>query len=85
MLVPIEQERLCRDKNNKFISIDPGVRTFLTVYSPEVCYEIGTNTNEIIDRLNKRLDNIKSSKDNNIISENKYNKLKYYYLSLEYH
>ena len=75
IISPIDINKNILLKQYKKCGIDIGVRTFLTVYSPEVCYEIGTNTNEIIDRLNKRLDNIKSSKDNNIISENKYNKL----------
>jgi len=58
--------------------IDIGVRTFLTVYSPEVCYEIGTNTNKVIDKINKRLDKIKSNKDE--LGEIKYKSLytKYY-------
>lgn len=58
--------------------IDIGVRTFLTVYSPEVCYEIGTNTNKVIDDTNKRLDKINSNKDK--IREVKYKSLytKYY-------
>ena len=64
---------------HKKCGIDIGVRTFLTVYSPEACYEIGTNTNKIIERLNKRLDNINSSKDTDVISENKYKKLLHKY------
>ena len=55
--------------------IDIGVRTFLTTYSKNGCYEIGTNTNKIIDRLNKRFDNINKSKTENKITKNKFNKL----------
>jgi len=57
------------------VGIDIGVRTFLTCYSPEKTYSIGNNTNEYIDRINKRLDNIKSTHDKNKINDSKYNKL----------
>jgi transposase len=51
--------------------IDIGVRTFLTIYSKKKSYEIGTDTNKIIDSYCKRTDNIKSSYDKNIINEKK--------------
>jgi putative transposase len=75
IISPIDIEKKVTLKQHKKCGIDIGVRTFLTVYSPEYCYEIGTNTNNIIDRMNKRLDNIKSSKDTNKISEKKFNKV----------
>lgn len=59
--------------------VDIGVRTFLTTYSSEAAYEIGTNNNKIIDRLHKHIDCIKHSKDIKIISEQKYNKLNFKY------
>ena len=40
--------------------IDIGVRTFLTVYSNNKCYEIGNGITELIDKYNKKLDNIQS-------------------------
>jgi len=52
--------------------IDIGVRTFLTTYSRSECYEIGTNTYGTIDRINKKLDSIRKSKDDNIINESKF-------------
>jgi len=51
----------------------------LTTYSKNASYEIGTNTNQIIDRINKRLDNINQSKDLKRISNEKYIKLNYKY------
>jgi len=68
-------EKKCNIELNqiKKCGIDIGVRTFLTVYSPEVTYEIGTNTNKIIDRMNKRLDGIKSNKEK--LNKICYNKL----------
>ena len=70
-ITKVEQHRKC--------GIDIGVRTFLTTYSPEASYEIGTNTNKIIDRLNKRIDNIISSKNTKIINEMTYTKLNFKY------
>jgi tripartite-type tricarboxylate transporter receptor subunit TctC len=51
----------------------------LTTYSKNASYERGTNTNQIIDRINKRLDNINQSKDLKRISNEKYIKLNYKY------
>lgn len=79
IISPIDMNKNICLKQYKKCGIDIGVRTFLTVYSPEVCYEIGTNTNKVIDKLNNRLNKIKSSKNNNIISEKKYNKLFFKY------
>ena len=59
--------------------IDIGVRTFLTTYSENASYEIGTNTNIIIDKINKRLDNINTNYNNKSITKEKYNKLNYKY------
>ena len=76
ILVPMKVE------NDKRVSlhydkcgIDIGVRTFMTVYSEDKTLEIAPDNNKIIDRKHKRLDNIKSSKDSNIISNEKYNSL----------
>jgi putative transposase len=63
----------------KKCGIDIGVRTFLTTYSKNASYEIGTNTNIIIDKINKRLDKINSNYNNKLITKEKYNKLNYKY------
>ncbi len=47
-------------KYNK-CGVDPGIRTFLTTYSTESCYEIGTNTNVRIDKLHKKIDKIEDN------------------------
>ena len=44
-------------------AIDIGVRTFLTVYSPEKTYEIGTDTYGVIDKYLKKLDSINRNKN----------------------
>ncbi len=56
-------------KKHSKCGIDIGVRTFLTTYSKDRATEIGYDTNKIIDRHHKRLDNIRSSYDDNIIKE----------------
>ena len=65
--IEVEQNRKC--------GIDIGVRTFLTVYSPSETYEIGTNTKRTIDKINNRLDKIRSSYNKNIINKKLFNKL----------
>jgi transposase len=55
--------------------IDIGVRTFLTTYSRSDSNEIGTNTYKTIDMANKRLDNIRKSKDEKIITDKKFTNL----------
>lgn len=53
-------------KDNEWGSIDPGVRTMLTAYSPSqgVCYKLGDNDISRIYRLCKHLDNLISKKEN---------------------
>jgi transposase len=58
------------DKENKFkfkkydkCGIDIGVRTFATTYNKNESFEIGTNTNKLIDSYNKRLDLIRKIKN----------------------
>ena len=65
--VDVHQYRKC--------GIDIGVRTFLTVFSKAETYEIGTNTNYLIDKTNKRLDNIRSSFNQQIITKKQFSNL----------
>ncbi len=59
----------------KKCGIDIGVRTFLTVFSKAETFEIGTKTNAVIDKANKRLDKIRSSYDQQIISKKQFSQL----------
>jgi IS605 OrfB family transposase len=77
IIVPINKSEKININRYSKCGIDIGVRTFLTVYSPEETYEIGTNTNKIIDKYNKRLDKIKSNE--NKMSKEKYERLYYKY------
>ena len=79
IITPKEKNEIKKIKQYKKCGIDIGVRTFLTIYSKNASYEIGTNTNKKIDNINKRLDNIQKNKDTNIISKNKFKKLNYKY------
>jgi IS605 OrfB family transposase len=75
IIVPIEKQINTVHKRYDKCGVDIGVRTFLTTYSEDCSMEIGTNCCKIIDRYNKRLDGIRSSKDQKIISESKKIKL----------
>ena len=68
IITPYEKEYEVDLEQNKKCGIDPGSRTFLTVYSPEATYEICTNTYKLIDKYHKNLDSLKFKKDNNIFS-----------------
>ena len=59
----------------KKCGIDIGVRTFLTVFSKAETFEIGTKTNAVIDKANKRLDKIRSSYDQQIIGKKQFSQL----------
>jgi putative transposase len=59
----------------QYCGIDMGIRTFATVYSNNKTTEIGTILTSKIDLYNKRMDKIKSDKDNNILTEIKYKKI----------
>ena len=76
ILVPVkvEDEKRVSSHYDK-CAIDIGVRTFMTVYSEDKTLEIAPYNNKFLDRKHKRLNNIKSSKDSNIISNEKYKKL----------
>jgi len=63
LLIPIEIDKKSREHDNSFISIDPGVRTFLTGMSDDKHYEICTNGyNELKKYLNK-VDNVRGNKN----------------------
>jgi transposase len=68
LLVPIKQ-KVNNNNNNNFISIDPGIKTFLTGISTNKVHKIGTN---IIDIVKKELTDMdKLAKINNKIARKK--------------
>ena len=75
IISPFEYDFQYNSNREQYCGIDLGIRTMATIYSPNNTFEIGTNLSPIIDKYNKTIDKIKSDKDNNILSINKYNKL----------
>ena len=75
IISPFEYNYEYITKREQYCGIDLGIRTFATVYSNNKTSEIGTNLIPKIDRYNKKMDKIKSDKDNNIITVNKYKRI----------
>ena len=73
IITPYNVEYEVKLEQNEKCGIDPGCRTFLTVYSPEKTYEICTDSYKIIDKYHKKLDKLKASIDNKLITQKKYN------------
>lgn len=63
LLVPKEIKKKSIDFDNSFISLDPGVRTFLTGLSNNKHYEICTNSYKIISKYLKKVDKVKKEKN----------------------
>ena len=59
----------------KKCGVDLGIRTFATIYTPEKVIEISNNTNQVMDRYLKKMDNINSQKDKNILNKKLYDKI----------
>jgi len=68
LLVPFKDQVDQEHRTNRFVSLDPGVRTFQTYYSEDEAGEIGFDVAKRIDKINnkiksirKRLEDAKSS------------------------
>ncbi len=79
IITPIDRQKTILGNNKGKCGIDIGVRTFMTTYSENESYEIGTNTNKIIDRMNNKLDRIREAREGKILSEIEYKRLWYKY------
>lgn len=75
IISPFDYDFQYTSNRNQYCGIDMGIRTFATVYSTNKTEEIGTNLISKIDKYNKKMDKIKSDKDNNILTEIKYKKI----------
>ncbi|NQV78708.1 MAG: transposase [Lutibacter sp.] len=66
LLVPVEQPKYERVENNDYISIDPGVRTFLTGLSNnnhfEICNNMYVESKKILKKIDKSEKYIKDNK-----------------------
>jgi len=73
LLIPIKES--CKNIDNKdFISIDPGMKTFLTGISSNKIYKIGTNLIETVKTTLNKIDIL--SKINNKLARKKIDRLK---------
>jgi putative transposase len=64
LLIPIKNAPIKEEnKINNFISLDPGLRTFMTGLSETDCFKIGTKVNTIIKNQINRLNKIKKNKN----------------------
>ena len=60
-----------RENKKEFCALDPGTRSFQTVYSEEMILQIKVNK-ELIKKLQTKIDNFKSLRDRKIISRKRY-------------
>ena len=61
-----------RLKTKNKCGIDPGVRTFLTVYSKDKVHEIGTNINETLNKYYNKIDKLNERKSKSKIKNKDY-------------
>jgi len=68
LIVPYKKEKINIEENNDsrydFCSLDPGTRTFQTIYSPELCLQIKVNKDKIKSYNNKsdKFDSLRKQK-----------------------
>jgi putative transposase len=76
LLVPEEQQRYERTENNDYMSIDPGMRTFLTGLCNDKQFEICNNGIPKLSRILRKIDKSKKNIKNEIKCKNRCNKLR---------
>jgi IS605 OrfB family transposase len=62
LLIPINLDKINGEKED-YISIDPGLRTFLTCLSNDKYSEIGTNVKNELEKLHRRIDSYNNHKN----------------------
>lgn len=68
LVVPITTKAQIKNDRSSYCSLDPGIRTFQTVYSEEMVLQIKINK-ELIKKLQKKIDHFKSLRDRKIIKK----------------
>lgn len=72
LLIPVKNNITDTKPKEKMVSLDPGVRTFQTIYSPEgTIGSLGKESWRDLYKLHRRIDLIKS-KQNNVLSKTRY-------------
>lgn len=66
LLVPLKTEVQVQEKRKEYCSLDPGIRSFQTVYSEDMVLQIKVNKN-MIKKLQTKIDTFKSLRDRKII------------------
>ena len=72
--VPTKVENKKTEVENKLCALDPGVKTFQTLYSQTACYKYQQDNDRIRSRLSKK-DKYQSLKDENQIKRGRYTRL----------
>jgi len=62
LYIPYEKKYEKKILRREVCALDPGIRTFQTVYSPDSVYHIGSNTSEI-ESLSQRIEEVKEYED----------------------
>ena len=68
LLVPVKTKVQIQGKRKEYCSLDPGIRTFQTVYSEDMIVQIKVKK-EIIKQLQNKIDKFKSLRDRKIIKK----------------
>ena len=76
LIIPYDVNDSKYDKRNDLCALDPGVRTFQTIYSEEKVVQIKINK-EQVDKLKNKLDHIASLRDKKLIKKSSYKKREY--------
>jgi IS605 OrfB family transposase len=61
ILIPLKEKITKPKKANNYCGVDPGVRTFLTTFGNNGCYEY-EHKKELLDKLNTKLDTLKNKR-----------------------
>lgn len=63
LLVPVDKNSMNPKSNNRYVGIDPGIRTFMTGISNKKVFVLGNNLTETIKKDLKRTDKINGNKN----------------------
>ena len=79
--VAIRRQKVCTENN--ICGIDPGVRDFCTVYNPDKNVYVYTHKKELLDKLNKKIDLLKTFRIKPKLNKNRTRKVKFRKLEMK--